>query len=444
MNLKKLAFGAKARTVRRGAGAFYSALLRNQHLPPAELAALEADRAMRILSFAMEHTEFYRPHYAAHGIKPEDLSSIESWSKIPILDRATTRENSASMHSTEALARNMRDAQTGGSTGEPLRTKHDARVPTLALSWRMYGWWEVNPWDNVARIGRWGFGRFDALKNSFAWWPTKQAYLDAGLFDAQSMKTFYKQIVRNRPALLEGYVGSMLVFADFLESSGRTIPTPVAVATTAAPLTSSVRIRLQEVFGAPVYDDYRGSEFGWMAGECRTQSGLHIFSDTHKVEVVDPDDRPLPPGEVGDIVITDLTNRVFPLIRYRLGDRGALSTDHCSCGISLPLMATPDGRQTDLLRLPSGKVLGHRLMGMFGAHPEAVRLFQIYQRSDYSIVVRVVIGDSTDAKTHVDRAVSDLRVRIDNEVPVTIEYVESLPYTRGKIKYVLSDVAVGD
>ena len=83
-------------------------------------------------------------------------------------------------------------------------------------------------------------------------------------------------------------------------------------------------------------------------------------------------------------------------------------------------------------------------MGMFGAHPEAVRLFQIYQRSDYSIVVRVVIGDSTDAKTHVDRAVSDLRVRIDNEVPVTIEYVESLPYTRGKIKYVLSDVAVGD
>jgi len=177
MNLKKLAFGAKARTVRRGAGAFYSALLRNQHLPPAELAALEADRAMRILSFAMEHTEFYRPHYAAHGIKPEDLSSIESWSKIPILDRATTRENSASMHSTEALARNMRDAQTGGSTGEPLRTKHDARVPTLALSWRMYGWWEVNPWDNVARIGRWGFGRFDALKNSFAWWPTKQALI---------------------------------------------------------------------------------------------------------------------------------------------------------------------------------------------------------------------------------------------------------------------------
>ena len=444
MNLTELAFATKARTVRRGAGEFYSALLRNQHLPAADLAALEADRAMRILSFAMEHTGFYRRHYAAQGIKPEDLSSIESWSTIPILDRATTRENSASLHSTEASARNMRDALTGGSTGEPLRTKHDARVPTLALSWRMYGWWDVNPWDNVARIGRWGFGRFAALKNSVAWWPTKQAYLDAGLFDDESMKTFHEQIVRIRPALLEGYVGSMVEFANFLESSGRTIPTPVAVATTAAPLTSSVRMRLQEVFGAPVYDEYRGSEFGWMAGECRNQSGLHIFSDTRKVEVVDPDDRPLPPGEVGDIVITDLTNRVFPLIRYRLGDRGALSNDHCTCGISLPLMATPDGRQTDLLRLPSGKVLGHRLMGMFGAHPEAVRLFQIHQRSDYSIVVRVVIGDSTDARTHVDRAVSGLRSRIDNEVPVTIEYVESLPYTRGKIKYVVSDVAAED
>ena len=61
-----------------------------------------------------------------------------------------------------------------------------------------------------------------------------------------------------------------------------------------------------------------------------------------------------------DIVITDLTNRVFPLIRYRLGDRGALLEERCACGNPLPRMMPPDGRTTDLIRLPSGAVLAHR------------------------------------------------------------------------------------
>ena len=68
-----------------------------------------------------------------------------------------------------------------------------------------------------------------------------------------------------RPALLEGYVGSMLEFADFLEGAGLRMPPLRALATTAAPLTGSARRRLETFFDAPVYDEYRGSEFGWSA-----------------------------------------------------------------------------------------------------------------------------------------------------------------------------------
>ena len=71
-------------------------------------------------------------------------------------------------------------------------------------------------------------------------------------------------------------------------------------------------------------DEYRGSETLWMAGECRLQTGLHVFADARKIEVVDDEGRSLPAGEVGDIVVTDLANRVFPIVRYRLGDRGSL------------------------------------------------------------------------------------------------------------------------
>ncbi len=50
----------------------------------------------------------------------------------------------------------------------------------------------------------------------------------------------------------------------------------------------------------------------WIAGECAEQSGMHVFWDVRRVEILDDDDRPVPDGQEGNVVVTDLTNRVFP------------------------------------------------------------------------------------------------------------------------------------
>ncbi|KYH45855.1 hypothetical protein [Branchiibius sp. NY16-3462-2] len=440
-SLRQVAFSVKTGTVRRGAGRFYDELMRNQTLSVEELAQLQQQRASEIARFAITHTSFYRRHYSELGIEKVDLDDPLAWSQLPIIDRTVVKENAPDFFSDEAQPKYQRKALTGGSTGQPLRTAHDARVPSLALSWRMYSWWGVQPWDNLARVARWGFGWKEDLKNAAAWWPTRQRYLDAALISEESMQTFLGELQKTKPALLEGYVGAMLEFAGYVESHGARFPSLKALATTAAPLTQAARNRLESVFGCPVYDEYRGSEFGWMAGECAAHAGLHTFADVRRIEVVDPDGKPLPPGEVGDLVITDLTNRVFPLIRYRNGDRGMLLEGICPCGISLPRMAPVDGRTTDVLRLPSGRSMNHRLLAMFSDIPEAVEMFQIHQRSDYSIVVRVVRGGAPDADQQIDGVVEGLRERIGREVPVIVEYVDDLPYTGGKIKFVISDVS---
>ena len=436
-----LAFRAKSATIRRRNGAFFDELMRHQRLAPEALRDLQWERASALLRWAVEGTSFYPGHYRGLGIDVADVRGWDDWAELPVLDRTLVKGHAAGFRSTEALPRNVRPAKTGGSTGEPLQTMQDARVPSLALAWRMYSWWGVAPWDDLARVGRWGFGRMDAVKNTLQWWPTRQTYVDAGLLGPDTMRTFHRRITATRPALLEGYVGSMLELADFLESEGLRPPPVTAVATTAAPLTTTSRRRLESFFDAPVYDEYRGSEFGWLAGECRERNGLHTFADVRLVEVVDEQGRTLPPGEVGDLVVTDLTNRVFPLIRYRIGDRGSLVEAPCACGVTLPLISQPEGRSTDVLRLPSGRSMGHRLMAMFSTHPDSVRLFQIHQRADHSIVVRVVLGPGSDAERHVEAAVEELARRIEHEVPVTTEYVDRLPFTGGKVKYVVSDVA---
>lgn len=440
MSLKAAVFVAKASTLKAGSGRFHQHLLKNQHLAPEGLGALQHGLAQYIVSTAMRESPFYRRTYGELGVDPDKLTDPQAWAELPLLDRSTVKAHSAEFATPAATGRAVRPAMTGGSTGEPLRTMHDARVPALALAWRMYSWWGIEPYDDLARIGRWSFGRLATLKNDTSWWPTHQDYLDAGMISDETMTRFQRKLALHRPHLLEGYVGALLEFADFLERRGLHVPEPVAVATTAAPLTATARARLEAVFGAPVYDEYRGSEFGWMAGECSRQDGLHVFADVRRIEVVDEEGHPAPPGQLGDLVITDLRNRVFPLIRYRTGDRGILRSEPCPCGLSLPMVEQPQGRTIDVLHLPSGTALAHRLTAIFSAHPESVRLFQIHQLADYSLTVRVVEGDGPEARTHIENAVTGLRERINHEVPVRLEYVESLPYTGGKTKYIISDV----
>lgn len=440
MGLRRVSFEIKTMTVRRASARYLADLTRTESLPPGELQRLQNTRAAEIARFAATHTRYYARLFADADIDLDALEDLEQWRRIPITDRATVKADSEAFITPESNPRTAQPAKTGGSTGEPLQIQHDARVPTLALAWRIYRWWGVQPWDNLARLARWGFGRADEIKNRISWWPSRQVYLDASMIDEPGLDRFYAKVVRTRPALIEGYVGALLEFADYLEARGLSIPAPRAVATTAAPLPESTRERIQSVLGAPVYDEYRGSEARWMAAECAEQNGLHVFADARRIEIVDDDGNPLPVGTVGNIVVTDLTNRVFPLIRYRLGDRGALRAGVCPCGRTLPLMEPPEGRITDVLRLPSGAALNHRLMAMFSAHPSAVRLFQIHQLADYSITIRVVRGNEPSAEEYIEAAVGELRARVHNEVPIRIEYVDTLPYTGGKTKYVISDV----
>ena len=101
--------------------------------------------------------------------------------------------------------------------------------------------------------------------------------------------------------------------------------------------------------------------------------------------------RPCSLGQRGDITVTDLENYVFPLIRYRIGDRGCALSYQCSCGVNLPLMDSVKGRTTDNLPLPDGSVLsGEYLTTIFDDFPDAVHAFSVHQKKDFSIVVSYV------------------------------------------------------
>lgn len=160
---------------------------------------------------------------------------------------------------------------------------------------------------------------------------------------------------RQAPTILTTYPSAALLLAE--EASAGRLRIPLQeVWVGGESLTASARACIAGSFGCPVSQSYGASEFLSLASECQ-RGGLHLNSDWAILEPVDAQHRPVPVGETGSTtLLSNLANRVQPLIRYDLGDRVRFSPQPCACGSALPLIEV-QGRVDDLLVLDDAQ--GH-------------------------------------------------------------------------------------
>jgi phenylacetate-CoA ligase len=441
-SLRDQVFEAKLGLVRRAELEELRALMQNERLAPEALGSLQQRRAAELVRFAMASCEFYRERYARAGIGSADLFDPQAFASLPVLERAEVRENFERIRSAEATPSNCERAVTGGSTGEPLRVMRDARAPHRTLGLRLHRWWGIGPGENKALIWRdAACDRWGNLRRNLLWWPTRTVQMNASQIDERAIECFVDGWERVRPALLTGYVGAVIEVAQYLVRTGRKIPPPKAIGLTAAPVTPGQKRFLRDVFGAPAYDNYQCIEVPMIAGECARSDGLHVFADARLIELLGRDGRPVGPGETGEVVITDFRNRVFPLIRYRLGDLARWKPGPCPCGVTFPMLEPVCGRISDVLRFPSGLVVaGEGMNALFHPWPDAVRQVQLRQEADYSLTLRCVRGPDPNADAIMQQVVERLRTMVRDEVPVRLEVVDTIQHDRGKPRTVVSAV----
>ncbi len=262
--------------------------------------------------------------------------------------------------------------------------------------------------------------------------------LDAFQITDEAVIDFARAWNRVRPPFLIGYGGGVLDTVRRLARLGIRLAPPRAVAVTAAPLTPGTRAEIEAAFGAPCYDHYRSAEIPWMAGECAQQNGLHIFADVRRVEIVGDDDHAVPVGAEGQVVVSDLTNRVFPVVRYRLGDISSYLPGECACGRGLPRLGAIAGRSSDAVRLPDGTTIAGALGHIFDDAPLSIRQFEIVQAEDYAVTLRCIPSPGRAAQAGIDAAATRLRAATKGLVPVTVERVESIPQIGGKMRFIRS------
>ncbi|MBC9227708.1 phenylacetate--CoA ligase family protein [Aeromicrobium sp. zg-636] len=440
--IREAAFRTKLLAAGRDSVSAYRDFLRADRLPPDELEGIGRRRVSELAQFAFAQSPFYRTLYGDHGFTADDLADPASFESLPFVTKSDLREHFESIRTPEATRRTSAVSRTGGSTGLPVHLLRDLRFPSRALEWRLFHWWGVDPWEDRAIVTRHILTGKTRVKHDLAWLPSRRIQLDAYRITDETVRSFAHQWNRVRPPFLLGYGGGVLDFARRAARLGLTLEPPRAIAVTAAPLTAGTRHEIESLLGAPCYDHYRSAEVPWLAGECQAQAGMHVFADVRRVEILDDDDRPVPAGQEGHVVATDLTNRVFPIIRYRLGDISSLMTGSCACGRTLPRLGAISGRNSDALRLPDGTTIAGAMGHIFDDHPLSVARFEIEQAADYAITLRCIPGSGPDADRGIAHAESILRRATKDLVPVTVERVDHIDQVGGKMRFIRSAVNV--
>lgn len=422
--------------IRKSADALRTA----ESVPAPALRHLQDSRMVKMVQHAFTTTDYYRERFTAAGFTEKDLSIAGSLVHLPRLTKEDLRQAGDAIFSRAVSDRRRLLSLTGGSTGIPLRVFNDRAAPTAAMWWRVYRWWGIHPGDDVAFIYRQSRRGLGALRYAARWWPTRHLLLDARNTDDQAIEQFLRRWQRQRPRLLVGYVEGVYDFARYLRRTGSTIHPPRAISVTASGLHPGQRKFIEATLNAPVYDTYRSAEIPWIAAECQQQAGLHVQSDLRRLEVVTQDNAPAGAGMSADVVLTDLANFAFPLIRYEIGDRARTLPGLCGCGNSLPRISALEGRHADVVHTPSGRRISGGYGGLFNQWPHSVHQFQIHQSVDYTITVRFVPSSDRAAAADAARSVAAvISGFVNDEVPVRTEPVDRIDQYGGKARLVISE-----
>jgi phenylacetate-CoA ligase len=407
------------------------------------LANLQRQRLRAFISYCYAHVPYIRTMMQQAGAAPRDICDIDDLIRLPLMTKADVRQNRHLLRS--AIATGLSSFSSGGSTGEPLVFDISKRriASRVACRQRVSRWWGLSIGDS--EIALWG-SPLELTKQDWVRRIRDKALrtrlLSAYELDDATMSSYLDVIEQGGIRQIFAYPNAMHRLCLHATKQGRSLRRAgvKVVFLTSEVLYPYQREVITETFNCPVANGYGGRDSGFISHEC-PQGGMHILADAVVVEVVDNAGVPVPLGEVGQIVVTDLYSEEAPFLRYVTGDVGAISKRACMCGRALPLLERIDGRSNDCIITPDGRAMhGQSLVGLI-MEIEGIERFRIYQKRPDCFHVQIVRNEHyrPESEERIRKSWSDrLRTRLE----IGFEYPDSLPNERsGKFRHIISQIS---
>jgi phenylacetate-CoA ligase len=435
-----------ARRDHPGLNTFFREYQQTQFWSADRIRDLQWQRLRRMVRFAFERCPYYADRFRQVGFCPDDLREPADFLRLPVLTKDDIRQNQSQLTARGVPRSSYEDNFTGGSTGSPIAFKvSKLRWASRKATTQRHDYW--SGW----RVGKWIgllWGHPEAQPYASAWGHVRNALLYREVvlntFDVKesNFTRFLAELRQRKVKYLQAYSRSLLMFAEYLSKQG-VEPQPFESAiTTAECLTPEERRFIEQTVRCRTFDRYGCREFSVIASECEAREGMHLAAETMLVEFV-VGDRPAQPGEVGEILVTDLLNEAMPFIRYKIGDMGAPLDGLCPCGRGLPRMQMVAGRVTDFIHTPDGRWLsGVAVNTYLISQVPGIRQAQIVQ--DHCSHLRFRLVESGQGR----QAAEDfLRAQVPKmfgpDMDYSTEWVTQIsPETSGKIRVTISRCGV--
>ncbi|MFY0483704.1 phenylacetate--CoA ligase family protein [Flavobacterium sp. PLA-1-15] len=319
-------------------------------IPESDYEAFIDKKKTEIVNFHLQNNSFYR--------ELNGSDTFNNWNDLPVLNKKNLQKPLSERLSKGYTEKNVFLNKTSGSSGEPFifaKDKYAHSVTWASIIYR-FGWFGVD--FNTSYQAR-----FYGIPKDFIGYRKERLkdFLSKryrfSIFDLSDevLEGFLKHFKSKKFDYINGYTSSIVLFAKFLKKKSIVLkdicPTLKVCMVTSEMLFEEDKLLLETQFGIPIVNEYGASELDLIAFQ-NPKGEWQVNAETLFVEILDENNRPVPIGQEGRIVITSLFNKAHPFIRYDIGDIGVLDEKST---LKKPILKQLIGRTNDIAVLPSGK-----------------------------------------------------------------------------------------
>lgn len=448
MNMRKLFYSIYSYAQGRNLFKYYNQFLRETN------TKIPNNTTQNLLIKLLRYSHMSVPYYAEmmNQINERELLEYQPemyLQKLPILTKDIIRKNFEQLKSQDIAYRSWYFQKSGGSTGEPLEIIQDQEFldQTVAIkllysylvSGRDLGEPEVHLWSSERDI----LGSKIGWKKPISNFLQNTTYINAfQKIDADRAREFMQLLKQKQPKLIIAYSQAMYALAKLVEAEKLKVVPQKAIITTAETLHPWMREKIESVFQCRVYNRYGSREVGDIACERPGYHGLWIAPWGNYVEIVDDNDRPVPPGVEGNIIVTCLINFAMPLIRYKIGDRGILSPHSND---SAQILEQVSGRIVDNFKTSKGDIIpGGYFIQLLAVvfNNDRIKKFQVIQKSYNLIHIKIILNELGN-KSQFDFSLINEKIKnvMGKDCDIKVEFVDDIASSiSGKYRYTISEV----
>lgn len=394
-----------------------------------QLLSWRDERLRQLIQHAYATVPYYREVMDEGAVNPSSICTGDDLKRLPLLTKDMVKANPEKFVSSEIDRLNAIHVHTSGTTGSGFQFEStvECRQAQFACFWRYYHKYSLtlDTWQAQfssqravpSHVSKPPFWRIDR--------PGKRYYMSAFHESAENLKYYYEVICQKRFEWISGYPSLMVLLAQWMNERQLKFDFVRAVTCGAENLLGHQIEMMERAFGVRPVQTYGQTENVAIFSQ-QPDGRILVDEDFSVVEFI--------PNGVGgsQIVGTCLFNYATPLIRYCTKD---IATVAAWTGPQREVLSL-DGRSEDYLSLPDGTKIG-KLDHVFKDTPHFQEA-QIFQREDYSVVLRVV-GKPDMCKEDEASAMNELRASIGNSLPVEFEYLPQIERTNAaKLRFVVS------